>query len=215
MSTINDVKHRTQSLPLSDAILLSFWGEDDYEPRFPELPSSELDAAGLQEREVYYETISAMPGMTAARKGLYDLWIQACRTAVAADASTRCASLAQASTLENALRLWWEEVYSPSGLVRALREQANLLSLFVLWCRYGDYAAEALNAVKELVSNKNYLKHLYAGKPWTEADVEIQEEKVKKKSGPCSGHGGVWLCTPYPNQFHAFDGLIMTLLVGV
>jgi hypothetical protein len=100
-------------------------------------------------------------------------------SAVGADnAAKPNASLVQAATLEDGLCLWWDQVFSPSGLVRQLRTQANFLALFVVGAQYGDYASDALSQVKTLMSEKNYLKHLYAGKQWTKVDIEIEKDTV-------------------------------------
>ncbi len=80
-----------------------------------------------------------------------------CRAAVNADEASRSALLAQATTLEEDLSLWWNEVHSPSGLVRVLRRQANHLGLYILWASYGDYAAEGLKLVKEMAGEKGFL----------------------------------------------------------
>jgi hypothetical protein len=119
--------------------------------------------------------------MTSAREALHNMWLEACRSALDADyAATRNASPAQAATLEHGLPHWCHEMFSHSGLGHPLCSHSKFLALFVLWARYGDYAGEALIQVYALMSEEDYLKHLYAGKPWTDVDVDIEKETVRK-----------------------------------
>ncbi len=145
-------------------------GNDHYEPAVSRPPSSAFDDEGQRERERYVEEIRRKPGKSARRKALYDLWLGTCHAAVIADEASR-SNLASTSGNpgEGGLRLWWDAVYSTSGLVRVLRRQANLLGLYIIWARYGDYAAEGLELVKEMAGEKDFLKPLFQGASWTDA----------------------------------------------
>ncbi len=191
--SVDKVKDETIALPLSSERVRVFsLGNDNYEPTVPCLPSSAIDDAGLHERERFVDEMRGWPGMSAPREALYDLWLEMCRAAVNANAASKNALLAQAATLEAGLRLWWDEVHSPSGLVRVLRRQANLVGLYVLWARYGDYAAEGLKLVKELAHEKGLLER-YEGASWTKAGDELTKEvrrlPVNQVASEC---GCVW-----------------------
>jgi hypothetical protein len=175
----NDVCRQLQTLalPLSSEIVRVFsLGDDNYELSIPRPPSSAIYYARLRERERFVNDIRETPEMSAPREALYYLWLGIYRVAVNADEGSRRALLAQAATLEGGLRLWWDEVFSPSGLVRVLRRQAYLLGLCILSARYGDYAAEGLEIVKQMAGEKGFLKPLFEGPSWTDGDREIGKE---------------------------------------
>jgi hypothetical protein len=153
-----------------------------YLPAIPCPPTSAIDTAGVLERELYVESISTLPGLAPPLSALHQMWLRACRAAATSSSSdpNHANLLVKAKTLDEGLKLWWEEVHGTSGAVNEFERQAEHAVSFLLLCRYGDYAAQILNDLKETVNKKvSYLKPLYKNKQWTDIAKEIEAEEVR------------------------------------